>query len=79
MQPPAGTWAEALTGTVERLQAPSLSARAGVTLGGQSFGASTTTGLLSGPRTTFTIAGTTGGYVLRVPPASAALLTLPSA
>ena len=77
---PAGTRAKAPAGTVERLEAPSLSARAGVTLGGQSFGASTTTGLLSGPQTTSTIAGTTGGgYLLRVPPASAALLTLPSA
>jgi hypothetical protein len=47
-----------------------------VTLGGQSYGTSTTTGLLAGPQRTRTVAPTDGEYMLRVPPATAALLTV---
>jgi hypothetical protein len=61
--------------TVERLRAPSLFARSGVTLGGQSFGAQTTSGQLS-PRAT-TVFAQRGEYVVVAPAASAALVTLP--
>ena len=64
------------TGTLELLTAPSLGAGSGVTLAGQSFGASTTTGLLAGAPRTFTVAPAHGAYALRVPPATAAMLTL---
>ena len=70
---PAGTAA----GTLERLEASSLAARRGVTLGGQSFGASTATGLLAGPVRTGTVPPGARGYVFRVPAGSAAMLTLP--
>ncbi len=66
-------------GTLERLEAPSLSARQGVTLAGQSFGTSTSTGVLAGPLQTRTLALTGGGYVIRIPAGSAAMLTLPPA
>lgn len=65
------------TGTVERLEAPSITARRGVTLAGQSFGASTSTGLLAGRRRTSTVVRKAGGYVVAVPGGSAAMLTLP--
>jgi hypothetical protein len=68
---PAG----AAAATLERLQAPSLSAQSGVTLGGQSFGADTESGELS-PRPS-SISPRGGRYVVTVPAASAALLTLP--
>jgi len=64
------------TGTLELLTAPSIRARRGVTLGGQSYGTSTTTGLLAGPQRTRTVARRHGEYELRVPPASVALLTV---
>ncbi|HUB04346.1 MAG TPA: glycosyl hydrolase family 79 C-terminal domain-containing protein [Solirubrobacteraceae bacterium] len=64
-------------GTLERLEAPSLSARRGVTLGGQSFGTSTPTGLLAGPVRTSAVAWSARGYVFRVAAGSAAMLTLP--
>ncbi len=62
--------------TLERLQAPSATARAGVTLGGQSFGDRTDSGLLSGLSTDQTVPPTAGGYEVRLPAASAAILTL---
>ncbi len=65
------------TGSVELLTAPSLRATSGVALGGQSFGASTTTGELAGTQATDAVAPTRGEYTVRVPPASAAMLTLP--
>lgn len=64
------------TGTLELLTAPSLTARNDVTLGGQSFGATTTTGLLAGTQNTVTVARASGGYTMKVPSASAALLTI---
>ncbi len=67
------------TATLERLQAPSLQAQTRVTLAGQSFGAFTTTGVLSGPSTTSSLTPVAGRYVVSVPGASAALLTLPTA
>jgi hypothetical protein len=65
---------------LERLRAPSVSATDGVTLGGQSFAAQSTTGLLAGPPSTAVVTPGSGEYVVRLPAASAAMLTLsPSA
>jgi Glycosyl hydrolase family 79 C-terminal beta domain len=62
--------------TVERLRAPGVDAHDGVTLGGQSYGASTTTGRLAGAPERPTVATRRGAYVVTVPAASAALLTV---
>jgi hypothetical protein len=62
--------------TLERLKGPSLSAAGGVTLAGQSFGPVTTTGQLAGRRRVAHLRPTRPGvFVLRLPAASAALLT----
>jgi len=62
--------------TLERLSAPGVSARTGVTLGGQSFGGATTTGMLSGTSDAASVDPANGAYVVRLPRASAAMLTL---
>jgi hypothetical protein len=62
---------------IERLLAPSLSATSGVTLGGQSLGALTTTGVL-GPARLVSIKPTAGQYVVPVRAASATILTATS-
>ena len=62
---------------VQQLRAPRVNATSGVTLGGQSFGAATTTGVLAGPAPTQTLAPSGGAYVVTVAPASATMLTLP--
>jgi hypothetical protein len=63
------------TATVERLEAASVHAKGGVTLGGGTFGRVTTTGVLaSGAPDVLEQRG--GGYDLRMPAASAAMLTL---
>jgi hypothetical protein len=67
----------AVPGSVETLQAPSINATSGVTLGGQSFGLETTTGTLPGPPATATVAPALGSYSLNVPAGSAELLTIP--
>jgi hypothetical protein len=59
---------------VEPLRAPSIHATSGVTLGGQSFGAATTTGLLGAP-TPDSLNAVGGTYHVSLPPASATLLT----
>ncbi len=61
---------------LERLEAPSAFARDGVTLGGQSFRAQTATGRLAGRRVVFALRPSGGGYTVRVPAASAAMLTI---
>jgi hypothetical protein len=61
--------------SVERLLAPGVGARAGMTLGGSSFGADTPTGVLA-PAHTATVAAPGGHLKLSVPPGSAALVTL---
>jgi hypothetical protein len=61
--------------TVARLIAPSLHALGGVSLGGQSFGASTSTGILP-PANTTAITSDAGSYRVTVPSGSAALVTL---
>ena len=62
--------------TVERLQARSLAATGGVTLGGQSFGAATRTGTLGGASTDTELLGIGGGYTVAMPAGSAAMLTV---
>jgi len=64
------------TGTLELLTAPSLGARTDIMLGGQSYGTKTTTGLLAGPQRTYAIAPRRHDYPLKLPPATAALLTI---
>jgi hypothetical protein len=64
--------------TLEWLRAPSIGALSGVTLGGQSFGAQTDTGLLAGAPVTASVAPVAGEYLVRLPVASAAMLTLPA-
>jgi hypothetical protein len=61
--------------TVQRLTAPSVAARAGVRLGGRTYGAITTTGDLGAPRTTRAPSAGGGTVAVRVPGASAALVT----
>jgi Glycosyl hydrolase family 79 C-terminal beta domain len=66
-------------GSLERLEAPRLTSRGGVTLGGQSFGGSTTSGQLAGQAHSESVAAGAGGqYTFRVPGGSAALLTVPA-
>jgi hypothetical protein len=62
---------------IQRLQAPSAASPAGVTIGGQSFGSQTATGELTGPAQTEFLAPRAGRYVVTVPRASAALITIP--
>ncbi len=64
------------SGTLETLQAPSIDATSGVSLGGQSFGAETTTGTLPAPAVTTPETATAGAFALDVPPATAELLTI---
>jgi hypothetical protein len=64
------------TATLEQLRAPSLDATTGVTIGGQSFGASTRTGRLSGQPVTTVLRAALGRYAIRLAPASASLLTV---
>jgi hypothetical protein len=61
---------------VERLRAPSVHATDGVTIGGQSFGAETSTGQLGGVAVKTSVVPARGVYAVAVPPASAALLTV---
>jgi hypothetical protein len=63
------------TATLERLRAAGLHSTTGVTLGGQSFGTSTATGTLAGRSTVTTVTKAGNAYVVKLPPASAALLT----
>ncbi len=61
---------------LERLRAPSLHSKTRVTIGGESFGTSTATGLLAGRSSVVWVKPAAGAYVVRMPPASAAMLTL---
>jgi len=60
--------------TLERLEAPSIASTGQVTLAGQRFGAAT--GRPVGRRSTVTLRAGSAGYVVAVPGASAAMLTL---
>jgi hypothetical protein len=68
----------AQSATLERLTAPGLHATGHVSLADQSFGARTTTGQLPGSPHTDTLGTTQGRFVLTLPAASAALLTVPN-
>jgi hypothetical protein len=72
----SGTASAAATATLTRLSAASLHAKHGITVGGQSFGRTTTTGTLTGRSGTTLLAPTRGRYVVTLPAGSAALLTL---
>ncbi len=63
-------------GSLQRLTAPSATAGTGMTLAGQSFPPGTTTGALTGTPRVQQIVRSGGDYVVPMPPASAALLTL---
>ncbi len=69
--------ARADAGIVQLLRAPGLAAKTGVTLGGQSFGAATTTGMLGGSSTASAVRASRHAFSVDVPPASAVLLTIP--
>jgi hypothetical protein len=73
LRAPAGTTSPA---TLLRMQASGVHARRGVTLGGASFGADTTNGILPVPRT-LQLDRVNGLYALSVPAGSAALVTFP--
>jgi hypothetical protein len=80
-----GRGAEAVTlkagghiATVELLRAPSLAARSGISFAGQSFGSQTTTGTLAGAAHPASLMPTGGRYLLRLPAASEALITIPA-
>ncbi|MGO9886815.1 MAG: glycosyl hydrolase family 79 C-terminal domain-containing protein [Solirubrobacteraceae bacterium] len=60
---------------LERLEAPSVEATSGVTIGGQTFGAETTTGALP-TVAPVAVVPRAGDYDVRMPAASAAMLTL---
>ncbi|MBV9423671.1 MAG: hypothetical protein JOZ98_12225 [Solirubrobacterales bacterium] len=60
--------------SLDWLTAPSAAATSGVTLGGQTFGGETPTGLL-GPPQTVPISAVAGAYAVNLPPASAVMLT----
>jgi hypothetical protein len=63
---------------VERLEAPSVRARAGVTLGGRTYGASTMTGALA-PPVEPAVHASGGTYTVTVPAGTAALVSVPTA
>jgi len=60
------------------LRAPSIAAADGITLGGQSFGAVTKTGRLTGNRQRIDVAAIKDTYVVKLPPASAPILPSPA-
>lgn len=75
VRPPGGAPRDAIaTGT--RLRAPHADAKAGVTIGGRSFGVTTATGTLSGAAHTFSLHSAGDGFVVRLPPATATLLVV---
>ena len=63
--------------SLERLRASSPYATAGLTLGGQTFGAATASGVLGAP-VAQAVAPRAGAYSVTLPAGSAALLTLPA-
>jgi len=72
LRPPAGLRA---TASIERLTAGGVHAHRGITIGGQTYGASTTTGRLAPLRTT-TVTRRRRAFAVSLPGASAALVTI---
>jgi len=72
LRAPAGARGPA---SAELLQAPNLNATTGVSLGGQSFAPSTTTGVIGGTPVSTPVAPVAGKYSVVLPGASAAMLT----
>jgi hypothetical protein len=66
------------SGTLETLQAPSVSSTSDVILGGQTFGPETSTGHLPGPPQTAPVTPLENTFSVQLPAGSAALLTVPS-
>lgn len=62
--------------TLERLLAPSVDSVQGVTLGGQTFDPQTATGVLTGKPTDSAVSPADHGYLISLPPNSAAMLTI---
>ena len=62
--------------TLERLTAPTLESRTGVAIAGQTFGAATRTGELTHSYKTTTVQPIQHAYLVDLPPASAALLSV---
>jgi hypothetical protein len=63
------------TASLETMSAPGASATSGVTLGGQTFGAETSTGVLPGPSQTTPVSPVAGAYPVTLGPGSATMLT----
>ncbi|HEY3726353.1 MAG TPA: glycosyl hydrolase family 79 C-terminal domain-containing protein [Solirubrobacteraceae bacterium] len=61
--------------SLQTLAAPSVSATSGVTLGGQTFGPETSTGVLPGPPQTTPVSPVAGAYSVTLAPGSATMLT----
>ncbi|MDQ6840972.1 MAG: glycosyl hydrolase family 79 C-terminal domain-containing protein, partial [Actinomycetota bacterium] len=68
----------AATATVQVLRAPGLAARAGISFAGQSFGSRTTTGTLRGHVQSATLTPVGSHYLVALPAASEALVTIPA-
>ncbi len=66
-------------GTIVSMTAPSLDATSGVSIGGQTFGAETSTGTLPGPAVATTATPTASAYTIPAPAATAEMLTIPPA
>jgi hypothetical protein len=62
--------------TLQLLRASSIGATTGITLGGQSFGTTTASGTLPAPPSPRVLHKHNGRYLIKLPPATAALLTL---
>ena len=62
--------------TLKRLLGKGITDSTGVTLGGQTFGTATSTGTLSGHSSAAMVQKSAAGYVVKLPRASAAMLTI---
>jgi hypothetical protein len=63
--------------TLELMRAPAITSKTGITIGGQGFGAQTSTGELAGTSQATTLKPSKGDYTFTLSAASAALLTIP--
>ena len=68
--------AKATNATLQLMRARSITAKTGITIGGQGFGAQTSTGQLAGTAQTPTLKQAHHEYSFKLPPASAALVTI---